>query len=115
LVEDDLAIADVVADFLCDAGYEVTTAASAEEAWVILAQSKFDLLFTDINLGGGDGFDLAERAVRSRPGLKVMYASGRSRRLHNDRSVPGSVFLQKPYRLELLAGEMASLLDKKPH
>ena len=51
VVEDELIIGEIAAEVLTDAGYEVFTAASAEEAEIILRDVSIDVLFTDINLG----------------------------------------------------------------
>jgi len=64
-VEDELIIGEIAAEALADAGYEVLTAASAEEAEIILRDVSVDVLFTDINLGGQDGFELAQAAFVS--------------------------------------------------
>ena len=55
------------------------------------------MLFTDIDLGEGmDGATLARLAREMRPQLPVVYASGR-RSVEQLDTVPGSVFLPKPY------------------
>lgn len=99
VVEDDLLIGALAAEALEDAGFAVLTAASAEEAEVILGQEAVDVLFTDIDLGGRDGCDLASRALEVQPWLSVVFASGRSRRCHGSRVPAESPFLPKPYRL----------------
>jgi DNA-binding NtrC family response regulator len=99
VVEDDLLVGAMAAEALVEAGFAVLTATSAEEAEVILAEAAVDVLFTDIDLGGRDGCDLAHRVLKARPGLAVVLASGRSRRCHADRIPPGAAFLAKPYRL----------------
>jgi DNA-binding NtrC family response regulator len=106
IVEDDLMIGALAAEALDEAGFAVLTAASAEEAEVILAQEAIDVLFTDIDLGGRDGCDLAQRALKAQPGLSVVFASGRSRRCHGDRIPAGAAFLAKPYRLPHLIQEV---------
>ena len=58
-----------------------------------------DILFTDIDLGGGmDGAELAQLAREMRPQLPIVYTSGR--RLPDQVAVvPGAAFLPKPYSL----------------
>jgi DNA-binding NtrC family response regulator len=103
VVEDELIIGEIAAEALTDAGYEVFTAASAEEAEVILRDVSVDVLFTDINLGGQDGFELAQAALSLQPLLSVVFTSGRSRTCHDLCASVGVPFLAKPYRLtELL-------------
>jgi len=54
------------------AGYEVTTVAAGEQALETLQSGRhFDILITDIEMPGMDGFDLAE-AVRADPRLSDM-------------------------------------------
>ena len=103
VVEDELIIGEIAAEALMDAGYEVFSAASAEEAEILLRDVSVDVLFTDINLGGQDGFDLAQAALSLQPLLSVVFTSGRSRICHGLCESVGVPFLAKPYRLtELL-------------
>jgi DNA-binding response OmpR family regulator len=106
VVEDELILGAVAAEALEEAGFAVLTAASAEEAEVILAHEAVDVLFTDIDLGGRDGCDLAARARDMQPGLCVIFTSGRSRRYHESRLPLGAPFLAKPYRLSELIDEV---------
>jgi DNA-binding NtrC family response regulator len=106
VVEDDLLVGAAAAWALEDAGFVVLTAASAEEAEIILGQEMIDVLFTDIDLGGRDGCDLAHRALKAQPDLSVILASGRSRRCHGDRIPAGACFLAKPYRLPQMVNEV---------
>jgi DNA-binding NtrC family response regulator len=99
VVEDELIIGEIAAEALTDAGYEVFTAASAEEAEIILKDVSVDVLFTDINLGGQDGFELAQVALSLQPLLAIVFTSGRSRICHGLCESVGVPFLAKPYRL----------------
>lgn len=104
VVEDELIIGEIAAEGLTDAGYEVLTAASAEEAEILLRDVSVDVLFTDIDLGGQDGFELAQAALSLQPLLSVVFTSGRSRICHSLCESVGVPFLAKPYRLtELVA------------
>jgi DNA-binding NtrC family response regulator len=111
VVEDDLLVGTVAAEALEEAGFAVLTAASAEEANIILAEEVIDVLFTDIDLGGLDGCELAQQALKAQPGLAVILASGRSRRCHADRLPPGAAFLAKPYRLPHLIDEVLRAVE----
>ena len=106
VVEDELIVGAIAAEALEEAGFTVLTAASAEEAEVILEREEVDVLFTDIDLGGRDGFDLADKALEVQPGLSVVFASGRSRRCHESRIPAGASFLSKPYRLSDMISEV---------
>jgi DNA-binding response OmpR family regulator len=108
LVEDELLISEWVAETLTEQGFDVHTASSASEALSYMDSAPVDVLFTDINLGGGmDGTALARRARALRPDLAVVYSSGRSNQLDPGLAVQGSVFVPKPYRPELVGRLLA--------
>jgi len=111
VVEDDLLVGAMAAEALVEAGFTVLSAASAEEANIILAQEAIDVLFTDIDLGGRDGCELAHQALEAQPGLAVVLTSGRSRRCHADRLPQGAAFLAKPYRLPHVIDEISRVVE----
>jgi DNA-binding NtrC family response regulator len=113
VVEDELIIGELAAEALIDAGYEVFTAASAEEAEIILSDVSVDILFTDIDLGGRDGFDLAQAAMSLQPLLSLVFTSGRSRICHGLCASVGVPFLAKPYRLTELVETVESALKAR--
>ena len=99
LVEDEILISDMVAEVLAEHGFHVHAVANAKDALHHLTRgAPCDVLFTDINLPGGiDGAALAQLARELRPGLPVVYASGKVGRLDDTQAVPGSTFVPKPY------------------
>ncbi|MGY4329635.1 two-component system cell cycle response regulator CpdR [Bradyrhizobium sp. LB7.2] len=81
VVDDDPGVLDVIAFMLEDLGCKVACAHSGPEALDMLATNEeISILITDINMPGMDGHELAERATRVRPTLKVLQLSGRERR-----------------------------------
>ncbi|HEX9465610.1 MAG TPA: response regulator [Alphaproteobacteria bacterium] len=77
VVDDDPDVLAMAALQLGQIGYTVLQATDGVEALRLLhAHPDIGLLFTDIVMPGHvDGFDLADRARRLRPGLKVLYTS----------------------------------------
>ena len=109
VVEDEDLIREMMAEVFQDEGYRVLTASDAGEAEALLAREAVDLMFTDIDLARGtNGWALACRARELRPGLPVIYASGRPQALGPGQAVAGSTFLSKPYR----PGEVCALVDR---
>jgi CheY-like chemotaxis protein len=94
LVEDEALVSDMIGEALSDSGFQVRVAADANEALEQIAEGyEPDVLFTDIHLPGDmDGSLLAFAARRLRPGLPVEGDA-----VENIRTVPGSVFVPKPY------------------
>jgi CheY-like chemotaxis protein len=112
LVEDDPLLRMTLAEVLGEAGFAVLEAEDAESALGLLAaHDDLALLLTDINLPGADGFALARAARRLRPGLPVVYASGRLTEPDPRRALPDAPFLAKPFSvsaaLDALHGAMA--------
>jgi CheY-like chemotaxis protein len=112
LVEDDPLLRMTLAEVLGEAGFAVLEAEDAESALGLLAApDDVALLLTDINLPGADGFALARAARRLRPGLPVVYASGRLTEPDPRRARPDAPFLAKPFNvsaaLDALHGAMA--------
>jgi two-component system NtrC family sensor kinase len=106
MVEDDAEVRHVVADELRDLGYQVLLAEDGHAALGILERgTDVDLLFTDVVMPKGlRGDELARRARRFRPDLKIILTSGYSTAdLEERRSLREFRLLAKPYRAEDLA------------
>jgi len=99
VVEDEVLIGEMIGEALADSGFQVCVASDANEALEHLADGFApDVLFTDIGLPGDmDGSLLAFAARKLCPGLPVVYASAAWDALNNIRTVPGSLFVPKPY------------------
>jgi CheY-like chemotaxis protein len=80
LVEDDLEVREATQALLEDEGMHVTALDAAEAALAALATagaSCYDLLLTDVILGGPlSGFDVAAAALARHPDLPVVLATG---------------------------------------
>lgn len=65
VVDDDRRLRDLLARFLGDNGYRVTTAADAADASSMLGQIQFDVMVLDVMMPGENGFDFAARLRRN--------------------------------------------------
>jgi CheY-like chemotaxis protein len=101
LVEDEPQICDIATEALEEQGFEVEAVSNAGDALRRLTSGlPVDILFTDVNLHGGmDGAALARLARELRPGLPVIYTSGRQAVIESMIPVEGSMFVSKPYDL----------------
>jgi CheY-like chemotaxis protein len=77
-VDDDAAMRDLVRRMLERQGFFVQAVPAAEVALMLLGEKiHFDLMITDIVMPGGmNGFDLADRAKKIQPGLRIIYLTG---------------------------------------
>jgi two-component system cell cycle response regulator CpdR len=107
--EDETPIRDSIAQLLSMKGFRVLKAEDGYEALRLLTQEDVDLLFTDIVMPGLDGIELARRARRIRPDLKIMFVTGYSAKaseaLHLGR------VLYKPMRGHQIEAELRSFLQ----
>ena len=99
LVEDEVLISNMVADYLTASGFAVHEVTSADEALrYINSGDRIDILFTDVNLPGGmNGAELATRVRKMRPEMPIVYASGRYKLSDITPLVPRSLFIAKPF------------------
>ena len=82
VVEDEVLIRLVIAEYLRDCGYRVFEAAHADEALLVLRQAErpVDVVFTDIEMPGSmDGFALAQWVRANRPDVDVILAGSVNR------------------------------------
>ncbi|MET0337264.1 MAG: response regulator [Caulobacter sp.] len=109
IVEDDVLVRMVAAAALEDAGYRVIEADCAAEALQVLAGDEaVSILFTDINMPGMDGLELARLASAQRPGLMVVLTSGYEQPRPDELPEHGQ-FLPKPYLPEQMMALMTAI------
>ena len=109
LVEDDSAVRNIMHRILTGSGYDVTAAASAEDAFVIAADPVFSfcLLITDVVLPGMTGPELADRLSAQRPDVRSLYVSGY---LPEEARPYAKKVLQKPFTAAQLLQRVAEAL-----
>jgi len=114
VVEDDEQVRMLAESILRDAGHETRSAATVTEAHAIIeSDQKIDALFVDVTLPDHHeaGLELAATAGKTRPGLPVIYTTGRG---VTDGMlalfVQPNVFLAKPYNGEQLLTAVANVL-----
>jgi CheY-like chemotaxis protein len=115
LVEDEPDVLDVTRRSLEGLGYRVLTAASGAEALERLAAAgAVHVLLTDVVMPGMDGQELACRALKDQPLLRVVFLSGHPPEAVCRRDSPHHVFVRKPVPPALLARKVREALDGAP-
>lgn len=76
VVEDDTTFRSTLARDLSSRGHEVLVSSSVDEAIAALGNERFDVLLTDLQLGGRDGIDLLKRARIVSPATRSILMSG---------------------------------------
>lgn len=76
LVEDDDALAGVLADGFAEQGHETVRAATAAEGRDRASSGRHDVIILDVMLPGGSGFDVCRR-IRERSDVPLLFLSAR--------------------------------------
>jgi signal transduction histidine kinase/CheY-like chemotaxis protein len=115
-VEDEDTVRLLTVASLEELGYTVLAAANGKDALDILEQhSEITLLLTDVVMPEMTGRQLAEEAVRRRPGLKVLFTTGYTRNaiVHNGTLDAGVQLLSKPFTLQQLSQAMHRVMGSR--
>ena len=115
VVEDEDAIREVVALNLRLAGYEVTEAASAEQALAVFSPSAgFDVAVLDIMLPGMNGFSLCETIRRDSASIGIIILSAKT--LETDKikglSIGADDYMTKPFSVSELLARVEALVRR---
>lgn len=102
IVEDEPLVRMVAVDAISGENIEALEAEDAASAPELLdAHPEVSVLFTDVDMPGMDGIELARRVHDMRPAIELIVTSGKHRHLDKDLPDHGT-FLAKPYQMNKL-------------
>jgi DNA-binding response OmpR family regulator len=114
LVEDDARLATMVVDYLGEAGFRTTRAASGAAAMQLAASESFDAMILDLMLPDVDGLDIC-RALRAKSDMPVLMLTARGDPL--DRVVGLELgaddYLPKPFEPRELLARLRAILRRR--
>ncbi|RME48556.1 MAG: DNA-binding response regulator [Chloroflexi bacterium] len=113
LVDDDALLRRSLAFNLEQAGYRVTTAASAEDALALAKRNPPDLVLLDIGLPGMDGLD-ALRHFQERMSIPIIFLTARRRELDEvlGLELGADDYITKPFDLDVLLARIKAVLRR---
>ncbi len=114
LAEDEDLVRQLARNILEASGYVVLDARNGCEGLALCEshQGPIDLLVTDVVMPGIGGRELAEGALKLRPGMKVMFMSGHTQDVVLKEGIQkGTAFLQKPFTPAGFAQKVRETLD----
>jgi DNA-binding NtrC family response regulator len=115
LVDDDTKVLDLISRFLGEAGHQVVTSDSGNQALKRLKKGRFDLVISDVDLRDLRGTDLLKRIKRVDPSIPVILVSASDDVQKKDQALSLGAFyyLFKPFELDFLLGivQSACLVD----
>lgn len=113
VVDDDRRLRDLLARFLQENGYRITTAANAAEARAKIENIIFDALVLDVMMPGENGFDLA-RGIREKSQVPILMLTARAEA--NDRvtglEIGADDYLPKPFVPRELLLRLGNILKR---
>lgn len=72
LVDDEVAVLDILSEYFVAQGYDVETAINGEEALTLVRQKRPDLVLLDVRMPGLDGVEVLTRLRATEPDLAVI-------------------------------------------
>jgi two-component system cell cycle sensor histidine kinase/response regulator CckA len=113
VVDDEELVRTFAGRVLRDGGYEVVEASDGDEVLQLVEQQRpFDLFVIDLVMPGMSGDELARQLRRREPDTKVLYFTGYSDRLFQEKSElwENEAFLEKPVTIKGLREAVSLLL-----
>jgi two-component system, NtrC family, response regulator len=115
VVDDEVALRQVMARLLGGAGYGLTHAATGKDALQVWLEGGIDLVITDLGLPDMDGLELIFQVRAQAPGFPVIAVSGAGHSelvkiLHRGDLGPVPI-LPKPFGASELLGVVARVLE----
>ena len=115
LVEDEIKLRALVCRILEPKGYRLLVAPDGDAALGIVVShaGPIDLLLTDVVMPGMSGRVLADRALKLRPDMRVLFMSGYTDDaiVHHGVLESGMQFIEKPFAGKGLAKKVRQVLD----
>jgi DNA-binding NtrC family response regulator len=115
VIEPDVLVRMVIAEYLRDCGYKVIETTGAEEAMAVLnAGRKVDAVFSEVKLQGGmDGFALAQWIRAKHPQLEVILTGGLTATAEKAGELCDEGPLEKPYHPQQVVQRLKILFEKR--
>ncbi|MGQ0762144.1 MAG: sigma-54-dependent transcriptional regulator [Acidobacteriota bacterium] len=114
VIDDEQSVLDFVCTILSSDGWKVSSAASAEQAFEMLDQEKWAIVFSDVMLGNADGFAVLRKFKEASPETKVVLMTGHGNAVGAlDATARGAYdYLLKPFGAEDLQSLSAALREQ---
>ncbi len=106
IADDEALIRQSLRTTLAREGFDVTVAASGNEAWLRFQEDRPDVVLLDLVLGDADGIELLRRMRQEAPDAKVILISahGSIESAVAAMKLGGYDFIKKPFELEEIVG-----------
>jgi DNA-binding NtrC family response regulator len=114
IVDDDAASLSSLGEAMTQEGYDVSMAASGEEALRLDEQSEFEVAITDLRMPGADGLDVVRAIKKSHPETVLIVMTGfASMETVVDAISAGAYdYISKPFRLDQMRLKVLQSMER---
>src|SRR5262249_41632661 len=109
VVDDEVDICAILTEQLKRLGFQASYALSIEEALSRVAESSFDLVFVDLNLEDGSGYDLIARLRENDATAKIVVISAYDSESKKALQSGANMFVPKPFSKKSIEGALHRL------
>jgi DNA-binding response OmpR family regulator len=112
IVEPEVLVRMVVAEYLRHCGYTVIEATAAKDVWTVLDSGhRLDVVVAEV--GAVDGFSLAKRVRQTRPDIDVILTSGIAGAAHESHELCKEGPIKQPYEPKDVEARIRILLERR--
>ena len=114
LLEDDINLSTVLADYLRSKGYAVDTAMDGKEGWEMLSHKHYDILLTDIMMPRMNGLQVLKNLRDGNNPIPVIIVSAKNDRedIIKGYNLGCDDYVTKPYSMDILICKIEAVLRR---
>lgn len=114
VADDEALVRDVIAEYLLDAGYDVTMVESGEEALKYCSEEKFDIALVDFKMAGIDGLTTIEKLTEISPSTVSVLMTGFPTLDSSIRALRLGVsdYILKPFKLHDISASIERAIEE---
>lgn len=114
IVEDDKALNKSFCSFLSQHGYNTVACYNAEEAFVALYETVFDIIISDIMMPGTDGFEFAKSVRKINDTIPILFVTARDDFASKEKGYNAGIddYMIKPIDLDELLLKIGAILRR---
>ena len=114
IIEDDINLSTVLADYLQDKGYVIDTATDGQEGWELVNKKHYDLLLLDIMMPRMNGWQVLKSLRDSSNPLPVIITSGKTDRedIIRGYNLGCDDYVTKPFSIDILVCKIEAVLRR---
>jgi DNA-binding response OmpR family regulator len=109
VVDDELEICLLVTRYLKKMGFDASYAVSISDAMAKISRVSFDLLFIDLNLADGSGYDLINTLHESNISSKIIIISAYDSERQKALQKGAALFMAKPFTKKAISESLEKL------